>query len=235
MLLGNLWIWKALIVNPLIALVMFSSTICLYNHKRMYLLFVLTFTATLVLQFLTTNITSLTSLDNDQKRIQSMRLEEYPPVKINLFDKTLWLPVAHWYEGRKESIAFFRIITNFSENIDPNLYFFANHPRQRVGIQEFEKFPYILLPIFLMGILISLKSWKKEVFFISLFIPLFVLSLIGNNNSLGPFVLFPFLAVAISFGLEKFRKFKKGSMFLLLFWCLLIINLIQILSYAIYK
>ena len=96
-----------------------------------------------------TKYESLTLLNNDQIRIKDMRLKSYPPVYLTFDTKTLWIPVAHWFEERKESIAFFRILKNVSETVDLNLYFFANHPRERVGYNEFEKFPYIFIPAFL--------------------------------------------------------------------------------------
>lgn len=217
-LLGNFWIWKILSLNTPLGLLIIAVSIFLFlslkrKNQNYSVIFIILFTLLLFFQWKTTSKVSLVELSNDEQRVQQMRLKEYPPVFFEIGRKTLWVPVAHWFEGREESIAFFRILENFSETIDPNLYFFANHPRERIGINEFEKFPYVFLPLFFYGLLLSVEKNRKLVFSISLILPVVLISIIGHKNPFGPFSLFPFFSVLITLGIGKlysqiFRKSK---------------------------
>lgn len=227
-LLLNLWTWRILSTNLLLGLVLISTTLCLSvllvkpNKKLTGILAILGILL-LILQWTTTKGVSLTNLTNDQIRVRDMRLREYPPI--------YFLPIAHWFEGRRESIAFFRLLNNFSEAVDPNLYFFANHPRERVGVKEFEKFPYIFLPAFLIGILI-LAERKKKVFLLSFLLPFVVLTLKGGDHPLGPFTLFPAVSVATASGMKFFYDgLGKKRIIVLVALILIIAVLIQTLAY----
>ena len=78
---------------------------------------------------------------------------------------------------------------NVFESLDINNYFFASHPRERLGISEYKKFPFIYLPVFLFGLFQIIK--KKHAFLFLypvgsiLFIPIF--KEIGESL----FILFP--------------------------------------------
>ncbi len=197
-LLANFWIWRILFNSVPLGLLVLASSIFLYlsfkrSSKKYFFAFLVFFSLLLVFQWKTTSEESLVELSNDEQRVQQMRLKEYPPIRIS---------IAHWFENREESIAFFRILENFSETIDPNLYFFANHPRERVGIYEFEKFPYIFLPLFFYGLVLSVAERRKLVLGMSFILPVFLISIIGHKNQLGPFSLFPFLVVSTTHGLE---------------------------------
>ena len=245
-LYANLWIWRIFSYNFFLGLLsLFTSALlclCLRSQKSGNLKVLLLFSYALLLlfQWQTTSISSLTQLDNDQKRIQQMRLNEYPPVSIRFRNKTIWIPIAHWFEGRKETIAAFRIQNNFSENIDPMLYFFANHPRERVGIEEFEKFPYILFPFFLVGIFYLSKKLKISILLTSLLFPIALISIIGSKDNLGPFSLFPFISVATSAGLAETHRWvklllqKNYQKVLIAFAIVFILVFLQIASYAKY-
>ncbi len=215
-LFANLWIYKVFAVNFLLGVLILISTILLLKSNKLFLLL---FIPVLFFQIQTTKKTSLTAISNDDRRIIDMRLRSYPPKFLRL---------GYWLEERKESLFFNRVATNLFENIDPNLYFFANHPRQRVGIKEFEKFPYVLLPFFLLGVFDSLHRKNKLFWLISFLVPITILSIIGNKNNLGPFSLFPFFAVSIYKGLKKLR-----SKYLTIIIIVLALVLIQIISYEI--
>ncbi|MCH7730114.1 hypothetical protein IID21_01130 [Patescibacteria group bacterium] len=245
-LLSNLWVWKIFGQNLLLGLLLVSASVLLYRliiHKgaeALRYIFLVLFALLLFSQWQTTQPSSLTLLDNDQKRVQQMRLNEYPPIGISIAGKKLWIPLAHWFEGRRETIAAFRIKKNFSEAIDPMLYFFANHPRERVGVEEFEKFPYILLPFFIFGIFSLSKKFRNKSLALSLLAPLVLISFIGNKNPLGPFSLFPFLAVATATGITKaYKKIalmpkNKFKPVLLALFALFALVFLQVISYAKY-
>lgn len=242
-LFGNLWIWKILSFNIPIATLTIIVTVLLLGsvsskRKRSNVWLMIFFGLLLFFQFKTTDVQRLTYLNNDQQRIQQMRLREYPPVHFSFLGKTVWIPIAHWFEGRNESIAFFKISKNLSEVIDPNLYFFANHPRERVGIKEFGKFPYIFLPLFVYGVFLLIEKGERKLIALSFFIPVFILSFVGNKNPLGPFSLFPFISVSISVGLKKiYKRLQLAPRYLkniltLGFVTLLLLIIVQMTAYA---
>lgn len=215
-LFANLWIYKIFVANFLLGVVILLATILLLKNNKFFLLL---FIPILLFQIQTTNKTSLTAISNDDRRVIDMRLRAYP---------YKFLRLGYWLEERKESIIFNRVVTNFFENMDPNLYFFSNHPRQRVGIKEFEKFPYVLLPFFLLGVFDFVSKKNKLLWLISFLVPIIVLSIIGNRNNLGPFSLFPFFAISINEGLKKLQ-----NKHLKIFFVVLVLVLIQIVSYEI--
>lgn len=215
-LFANLWIYKIFAVNFFLGVLILLATILLLKNNKFILLF---FIPILFFQIQTTNKTSLTQISNDDRRVIDMRLRSYPPKFLRL---------GYWLEERKESIIFNGVTTNLFENLDPNLYFFANSPRQRVGTREFEKFPYVLLPFFLLG-MFDLVSKKNKIFWlISFFTPLIVLSVIGNKNDLGPFSLFPFFVTSINEGFKKLQ-----SKYFKIFIVVLALVIVQIISYEI--
>ena len=224
-LIFNLWIWIILSQNILIGITTLTASLLLFLlPNQISKLFFVAFALLLYFQWSTTPPSSLTKLDNDEQRIQQDRLNMYPPTYIQFSSHTLWVPLAHWLEGRRETIAFYRIEKNFFQAIDPSLYFFVNHPRERFGVKEFEKFPYVLLPFFLVGIV---KFFQRRTLLatMSFVIPIALISYIGNQNPMSNFILFPALSVSLALGigiyLDYIRKYKKyillGNLSLLAF------------------
>lgn len=159
-----------------------------------------------IYQFKTTNLRPLTHLNEQEKITQLRRLREYPPLKISFGTKTVWIPLAHWLEERPEMLVIYRIQKNLGEVVNPNLYFFANHPNERVGIKEHEKFPYILLPFFVVGFLGL--NFRKNITALSssLFAPILLVGLIGSQIDTEPISLFPFITVSCARGIEYAKK-----------------------------
>lgn len=241
-LVFNLWLWRIFTFNILIGLLVLVTSLLLFlvfeGKKKLLKPFFILFLVVLLFQWKTTDVQDLTYLDNDQQRLQQQRLKEYPPVYLKVGSKTLWLPLAHWFEGRKESIAFFRISNNFFETIDPNLYFFANHPRARIGIQEFEKFPYLFYPFFFYGVFLLVKRKDFKLISLSFLIPLALISLIGHKNPIGPFALFPFTASSLAVGISDLYKKtvlknKHKKSILVISFVVLLLVFLQNISYAI--
>ncbi len=237
----NLWIWNLATSFPLYALIAFLATVLLFlilHSKGKSLTFTLLFFTLLYAQFNSTTITSLTGMSNDQINIRDTRLKEYPPVYIKIGNKTIWIPLANWFEIRKESVAVMRIQKNLSEVIGPNMYFFANHPRERVGYKEIEMLPYVFLPFLVLGIVRSFKLKYRRYLYFSLLTPLLLTSIIGVDNPLGPFSLIPFFNVTISQGLDY--VFKKiyfsnrcfGILITLIFIVITFLIFIQMIAYA---
>lgn len=230
-LLGNIWILKIFNNDALTGVFILLSSIFIYlfikNPKNIYLL-----SAVILLLLSIYKIPNILKINlgyNDQESIvMNTRLNEYPPITF--------LPVAHWLEERPETIAIYKITDNFAQLMDPNLYFFANHPRERTGISEIEKFPYILLPFFIYGIFRLFEDKKYKVL-LFLAIPLIFYSIYGFRSSVDPYLMFPFMTLAIYGGVsETYRKLnlKQKKIFPAIFLIIYCLVLFQNIVYAIY-
>ena len=98
---------------------------------------------------------------------------------------------------------------NFFETFNLNYYFFANHPLERVGVKETEKFYSWLLPFFIVGC-ISL-TWiihKPIVIWVAC---VFIFSSLFSNrfSELNFLLMIPFLLI-IGLGFEKIRNEIKS-------------------------
>lgn len=212
-LFGNVWIWKIFIGNAVAGITALTCAFFLifsFNKKHIFPVFILSLFILVVMQHVTTEKRSLTNLDNDEQRLQSQRIKEYPPTYLSLFGKTLWFYPSE-IERNGFFIAFSRMQKDLFENLDPNQYFFSGHPRQRVEVKEFEKFPYIFLPFFIGGIYYATKKGCKV--FLAAIPLLILLSIIGNKNNSGPFVLFPFFSAFVYLGLRQFLEFVPAKIF----------------------
>jgi len=105
--------------------------------------------------------------------------------------------VGRFFENKATRI-FYRFKKNFFEGLDPNLYFFASHPRERLGIVEKERFNWLFLPIFLIGVYWQIK--KRKYWLITYFLTtlIFISLFIQMNSYL--FLLFPFFLFSIFLG-----------------------------------
>ena len=238
-MLTSLWLWRMLLENILVAGLCLTCSYLLYKisnnnlNKRIGIFFIVCLLLLSAVQILTSPQESLTNLDNDGKRIQQMRVHEYPPTYLNIGGKTVWLKFANWFEQRDETRALFRIENNIFQAVDPSLYFFVNHPRERIGVHEFEKFVYILFPFFVFGA-VSIFSKQRNISLLAVLIPTFIAGIWGNNNPLSSFTFFPFLAISITQGLSlayqriNFRKYKT------VFYLFVILYFIVFLQTVIY-
>ncbi len=222
-LLINNWVFRIFSQNILIGSLVVATSISLYfylkREKYKYLIIsILLFLPILFFQIWTTAPYSLTNLDNDEQRVQQIRIREYKPTYIPIFYKILWLYPDKWIEKRTEIIVYQRILNNLFDNLNLNQFFFAGFPRPRVGIIEFEKFSYLLLPFFIIGAYLFFKKSRIVVTLIFFVIPLLIMSLISNRDLLGPFSLFPFYINLIFIGvINSLKSKKKLAIFVILF------------------
>lgn len=98
-----------------------------------------------------------------------------------------------------------RFSRNLAYNLDPNLYFFAGHPRERGNAVEFEKFSFYLLPVFAIGI-ISLFSGTFGLIILYFLLSLFITALASPGFELGPILLFPFITAVLYMGTLRVLK-----------------------------
>ena len=154
-LILNLWLFKIFTYSMVIGITVIMASISVYlsiyeGKKRYYYISTIFISILLIFQYKTSSINPLTFLNENEKIEQQERMRGYP---------RHFYRFANWLEQRKEALIFYKLQENFFEVMDPNLYFFANHPRERVGVVEYEKFPYIFLPFLVIGLL-SLEKIK---------------------------------------------------------------------------
>ncbi len=208
----NIWLSNIFSVNSWLALTTILATVLLLlsslqTVKRSSLLFAIIFAFLVFFQWQTSEKINLLTLDTSQQILHQQRLNLYPKILFNILNKQINLPLANIFELRKESIAISNLQVNFSQTLDLNFYFFASHPREVIGIPIIEKFSFILLPFFLIGLYQLIKSpTKRSLIFFSAIIPITLLTLIGHHNQLGPFSLFPFIGVTTVLGISLFVK-----------------------------
>lgn len=94
---------------------------------------------------------------------------------------------------------FYKLERNFFSVLDPNLYFFASHPRERGGINEFEKFPSLYFIFFIMGIIYSLKL-RSLLAMLYLLFAASISGFISPAFELGPILFFPFVTALTALG-----------------------------------
>lgn len=113
------------------------------------------------------------------------------------------LSVGKIYENKLFRFSF-NYQRNLFEGLDINYYFFGTHPRERVGITEIKKFPFIYLPVFLLGLFALIK--KHDYFYLLYF--LFSLSIASFFRPIDiySFLFFPFIAVCIINGFLYLTK-----------------------------
>lgn len=97
---------------------------------------------------------------------------------------------------------------NFFANLDPNLYFFASHPRERLGIEEFKKYLPIFLPFFLLGFFYIIYKPPPR-FWIYIVVISLISSIVSPYYNLGPVLFFPIINLLIAIGLSLCLKISK--------------------------
>lgn len=105
--------------------------------------------------------------------------------------------------------AIYKLQSNLFSNLDPNLYFFSSHPRERLGVEEFKKYSPIFLPFFLLGALYFISTSPTKIFFY--LIPISLLSsVISPFYNLGPILFFPFINLLTASGIIiSFKRVQK--------------------------
>lgn len=215
-LFGNYWIWSIFLTNQLVFVCLVFASVVLYlfctrQQKKYIYIFLVLLLILLLLQARTTTGNNLKEISNDEQRVQTQRRNLYHSrfhVLRLLFFK---LPLVEFFEGDL-AIAKKKFQVNFFETFEPNVYFFAGHPRERIWAKESYKFPFVLILPFIVGVFAILN--RRFLYFHSFFlISAITLGFTGHFNPLGPFIVFPFLVFLIysgaNFLLLIFRKNKK--------------------------
>lgn len=206
LIFSNFWIYKILDTDILVGIFVLLVSVVVSLNINMKLILI-GLGILLFLQFQTTEIKSLTNLDNDEQRVQQERIRSYPLTYIDIFGKVVWFKPEIWIEQNNSVIALSRIEENFFENLDVNKFFFAGFPRNENS--DFEKLPFVFLPIFILGFINLISKKQYKIIFLTFFIPVIFMSGIGNENKFGPFSLFPFFILTFLSGFDWiFKKIK---------------------------
>lgn len=111
-------------------------------------------------------------------------------------------------------IGFGKYLRNVSYVLDPNLYFFRSHPREKSGIDEYSKYSPFTLPLFVFGSLLIIVNPATFLLLLGYFALAVVVSgFINPGYVLGPVLMFPFINIVMYEGLkiliQKIRILQK--------------------------
>lgn len=199
-LLCNNWTWEIYSFNLLLIIILLAASASLYfsairKSNKLLCIFCLFLIPILFIQWKTTKNAGLDYMSETDWSLFATRRSELSAVAPNL----------EKYLGNKSEYIFYKFEQNLLRTMDLNLYFFGSHPRERSGIREFEKFSFLFLPLFIIGLL-KLGATSPWQLGISSLIPLLALAIIGQDNPIGPFSLLPFLSVTIAVGMLHIIK-----------------------------
>ena len=206
---GNFWIWRVLKENIIVGIFLVILSLLLFNQvtkvqKKQLVALVIVFTILSIFILKSSFDQNIFITSAEEQSLQNTRHRFYAAELGPLFTNKLSL---HFYKDVSWSIN--KLERNLFNNLDINLYFFGSHPRERAGIGEFDKYPWILLPFFLVGLFLEIKNR-----YIVIAIYLIAASLISMFSSLlyplGPVLFFPLINAVIAHGLIYcFRQIKN--------------------------
>jgi hypothetical protein len=210
----NPWIYLIFIADRwlFITVIIFSVFLFAYalgRLNKLLLFFVFIFFVTY--QYSASSIEDFSQFSENERTVQILRLNEYP-LNYSILGINYYLPLAHWLEQRSESIYFYRLKNKAFNVLDGNYYFFASHPRETVGVSNFERLPFILLPFLLAGFYL-LKFDRRNIFFVLLLISIIEAVFLKYPDKTGFTLIYPFITVGIAVGLKAFlnslQRLKK--------------------------
>ncbi|MDQ5930314.1 MAG: hypothetical protein QG594_2102 [Bacteroidota bacterium] len=95
-----------------------------------------------------------------------------------------------------------KYLRNVSFAVDPNLYFYRSHPREKAGIDETEKYSPFVIPFFIIGILFLIThAGNFPYLIIYLLLAVFITGFLDPKYILGPILVFPFINIVLYLGL----------------------------------
>ncbi len=190
-LLLSPWTVRIAFSNPLLLLALILQTVLLNlihkkrNPKISFLLFLLLIISVLLYLPQSFDLSLFVHTPEEIFKINQRR-QYYDNLTGRLFQNKLSLSVN-------------KFETNLFQILDPNMYFFASHPRERVGVKEFSKFHFLFIPIFLIGFFSLIKDTSKTIF-IYAFFTIAISTLVKNSAYLGPVFVFPLIVSVLYIG-----------------------------------
>lgn len=184
------WFWKIITTDLLFGSLVILSTISVFillseRVKRAYTIALLLICIVINTLFVIKGFDkSLFQQSILEKLSVNTKRSYYPYLVGNIFQNKLTLGV-NKYEK------------NFFANLDINLYFFKSHPRERPGVEEFNKYPQIFIVFFFLGVIRFLKS---KIMYCLLIVTVIIGGFLKQNYLLGPIIFFPIITSLISLG-----------------------------------
>lgn len=189
----------ALIGNKLILLPLLAAilNIVLINRTRLSFFFLILSLVIILLNFRIFFADSIFIYNHDSRQEIIQKGYLYPNV---------WL--SRMFQN-KPSIYWERFTFNFFALIDPNNYFFHFHPREIVvDNQNLDKFPFLSIVFFILGLLSLPNSRYRKFLLILIPILIFNLSLLKNFDRYDFSLYFPMFLIIIS-GFNHFKSYLK--------------------------
>lgn len=210
--LTNFWIWRIIEENTLLgSFLVLLSTLLIYLFfikfdKKIFMVATL-FMLIIGYQVLASGFDkNLTVLTPDQERKLNERHAYFAVDLGNLFQNKFAL---RFYKNIYPYLNIYE--NNIFNSLSPNLYFFINHPREREKVEEFAKYPSIMLIPFLLGLISIFKS-SQNLIFLYLIFALFLTGFVKQTYIFGPILLFPLINLLITIGLFKIHRiFRKNG------------------------
>lgn len=97
----------------------------------------------------------------------------------------------------RPALALDKLVKNLNLLLDPNFYFFGEHPRERLQPKAREKLPFIYLPLLILGL------WQVKKWFFVFFSFVFLFALLDLTNNLVGLILSAMLLYPISRYVQK--------------------------------
>lgn len=201
--LANFWIWRVLKEDLLLGfiLILLSIVLSYLSFIRFNLIFYLFL---IILALLISYKVLIFGFDGNFKTLSSDRK--------NLIDDR------HWYFAvslgelfqNKYVLRFYKDVNpylnvyagNIFNSLSPNLYFFANHPREREKVQEFPMYPAIFAIPFFVGLIIFI-SHSYYLITGYLVFTLLITGFISQDYIYGPILMMPLINMLITLGLKN--------------------------------
>jgi hypothetical protein len=197
-LLANVWIWRILGSLPLLGLgLMVLSFLLTFNYKIPSLILLAILGTFLLRNAFDSNFLQI--LPAEKVRVDQ-RHEFYSQGLGKIYKNRIGVYLNYTVAPRVSEF-----LNNLGYSLDPNVYFFAGHPRESGEAVEFEKFSYFLFPLFIFGI-VSLLSGAFEFTVLYLVLSLAITVFVSPGYGLGPVLSFPFIVAVIYTGVLKIVK-----------------------------
>lgn len=199
----NFWIWKIFKENLFLGILLIVLSVGLYylNDKKINFKLVLIF---IILFIITSSITLFLGFDKDlfsnnpEEKILQRTRHGYLSSELGfLFQNKISL---NYFVNIYPTIS--NLQYNLAYALNPNLYFFANHPRETSSVEESEKYFFILAPFFIIGLL-EIIFMKKLLVIVYIIITICISLFMSPGFFLGPILLFPVINLLIYLGILK--------------------------------
>lgn len=212
-ILANFWIWKVIRTDPFFGLILvllslsFIYLVVIKFNIRIFL-FMIALSLYVSSQVLLSDFDKNLIILTPEQQVQLNERHGYFATDLGKFFQNKI--ILRFYKDISPYINTYQ--SNIFNSLSPNLYFFANHPRERADIEEFSKYPIILIVPFFIGLVYLLSSLQISYNLILgylIFATIFT-GFIKQSFIFGPILFFPLVNLLIALGFSRiYQVFKK--------------------------